>query len=106
MFCYLINIKYHFFYNRNSFWIVTIHDRSKTSPVNAYGSLGKLKFSNVIDIDNLLVKNSKRNRKTQVEIVKNSKRKRKNSNETVKNSKRYLLVKNSKRIRKNSKRNS
>ena len=68
MFYSLINIKkINFFekrptdYNPNSFWTVTVQDWSKTSPPNAYRPLGSLNFSNVIDIDNFLVINSKIN---------------------------------------------
>ena len=46
-------------YNPIYFWIVTVHDWSKTSPANAVCSLGALNYSNVIDIDILLVKKSK-----------------------------------------------
>ena len=45
--------------NRNYFWIVTVQDWYKTSPANADCPLGIFYFGNVIDIDILLVKNSK-----------------------------------------------
>ena len=47
-------------YNPKSFWIVTVQDCSKTSLDNAHHLLGILNFINVIDIDNLLVKNAKK----------------------------------------------
>ena len=69
MFCYLINKKkINFFfkkrptdYNPNYFWIVTVQDWSKTSPANAVCPFRTPNFSNVIDIDILLVKKSKIN---------------------------------------------
>ena len=69
MFCSLFNIKkINFFlkkrptnYNPNSFWIATIQDRSKISSANAIRPFGSFNFSNAIDIDNMLVKNSKIN---------------------------------------------
>ena len=45
--------------NPNSFWIVTVQDWPKTNPANAYCPLGAIDFSNIVDIDNLLVENSK-----------------------------------------------
>ena len=66
MLCYLINIKIlSFLYkkptddNQNYFWIVTVHDWYKTSPANVYCSLRICHFSDVIDINFLLVKISK-----------------------------------------------
>ena len=47
--------------NTNSFWIVTVQDGLKTSPDNAYYLLGTIDFSNIVDIDNLLVENLKKN---------------------------------------------
>ena len=41
------------------FWIVTVQEWPKTSPANTYCPLGTNDFSNVVDIDNLLVENSK-----------------------------------------------
>ena len=63
MFSSLLNIKRSFSlrptdFNPNTFWIVTVQDWSKTSPANAYRPLGTLNFVNLIDIENLLVKNS------------------------------------------------
>ena len=46
-------------YNPNYFWIIPVQDWSKTSPANAVCSLRTLNYSNVIDIDFLLVKKSK-----------------------------------------------
>ena len=40
---------------RTLFWIVTVHDGLKTNPANAYCLLGTIDFSNIVDIDNLLV---------------------------------------------------
>ena len=67
MFCYLIKIKkIEFLYkkstddNPKNFWIVTVQDWYKTSPANADYTLGMFNFSNVIDIDILLVKKSKK----------------------------------------------
>ena len=48
-------------YNPNYFWVVTVQDWPKTSPANAYRPLVTIDFSNVVDIDNLLVVNSKKN---------------------------------------------
>ena len=45
-------------YNLISFWILAVKDWSETRPINAYRPLGALNFSNVIDRDNMLVKNS------------------------------------------------
>ena len=68
MFCYLRNNlkRSNFFfqkrptvYNPNYFWIIPVQDWSKTSPANAVCSLRELNYSNVIDIDFLLVKKSK-----------------------------------------------
>ena len=65
MFCSLINLKKIKFFlkkrrtvcNPNSFWILTVQDRSKTAPASAVLPLETLEFSNVIDTDSLLVKN-------------------------------------------------
>ena len=46
--------------NPNSFWIVTAQGWLKTSPANAYSPLGTIDFANIVDIDNLLVENSKK----------------------------------------------
>ena len=46
--------------NPNSFWIVTVQVWPKTSPAIAYCPLGTIEFSNIVDIDNLLVENSKK----------------------------------------------
>ena len=46
--------------NPNSFWILTVQDRPKTSPANAYCPSGIIDFSNIVYIDNLLVENSKK----------------------------------------------
>ena len=46
-------------YNPNFFRIVRVQDWSKTSPANTVQPLGTPIFSNVKDIDNFLVKNSK-----------------------------------------------
>ena len=40
------------------FRIVTVQEWPKTSPVNTYCQLGTIDFSNVVDIDNLLVENA------------------------------------------------
>ena len=48
-------------YNPNAFWVVTVQDWSKTNPVKVIRPLGTFNFSNVIDIDNLLIKKSKIN---------------------------------------------
>ena len=48
-------------FNPNSFWIVAVQDWPKTSPANAYCPLGTIDFSSVVDIDSLLVGNSKIN---------------------------------------------
>ena len=68
MFCSLLLKKRLFFKkkrqtdsNPNHFWVVTVHFWPKTSPANAYCRLGTIDFSNIVDIDNLLVKNSKQN---------------------------------------------
>ena len=45
--------------NPNSFLIVTVQDWLKTRPANAHCPLGTIDFSNFVDIDNLLVENSK-----------------------------------------------
>ena len=66
MFCSLLLKKSLFFflkkrptdYNPIS-WIVTVQEWPKTSPANTYSPLGTIDFSNVVDIDNLLVENSK-----------------------------------------------
>ena len=66
--CFLINVKkIDFFlkkrqadYNPNHFWIIPVQDWSKISPANAVCPLGTLNYSNVLDIDILLVKNSKK----------------------------------------------
>ena len=46
--------------NPNYFWILTVQDWPKTSPANAYYPLGLIDFWNIVDIDNLLVENSKK----------------------------------------------
>ena len=46
-------------FNPNSFCIVKVQDWSETSPANAYLPSVTLNFLNIIDKDNLLVKNSK-----------------------------------------------
>ena len=46
--------------NPNSFWIVTVQDWPKTSPANAYCTLGTIDFSNIVDLDNLLFEISKK----------------------------------------------
>ena len=46
-------------YNPKSYWIVTVQDWPKTNPAKFYCPLGSIDFSNVVDIDNLLVENSK-----------------------------------------------
>ena len=47
--------------NPNSFGIVTIQDWPKTRPANAYYCpLGTIDFLNIVDIDYLLVENSKK----------------------------------------------
>ena len=46
--------------NPNSFSIVTVQDCPKTSSANVYCPLGTIDFSNIDDIDNLLVENSKK----------------------------------------------
>ena len=69
MFCYLINIKkVEFFFNRKPtddnptcFWIVTVQDLYRTSPVYADCLLGIFNFWYIIDIDIFLVKKSKIN---------------------------------------------
>ena len=66
MFCFLLLKKGLFSKKRptdcnlKSFWIVTVQEWHKTSPVNAYCPLGTIDFSNIVDIDNLLVENSKK----------------------------------------------
>ena len=66
MFCSLLLKKVHFSKKRptdcnpNSFRIVTVQDWPKISPANAYCPLGTIDFSNIVDIDNLLVENSKK----------------------------------------------
>ena len=47
------------FFFKDFFWIVTVQERLKTSPANTFCPLGTIDFSNVVDIDNLLVENSK-----------------------------------------------
>ena len=67
MFCPLLFKKKSFFfkkkrptdYNPIFFWTVTVQEWPKTSPANTYCPLGTINFSNVVDIDNLLVENSK-----------------------------------------------
>ena len=44
----------------NSFWFVTVHDWPKTSPASAFCPLGTIDFLDIVDIDNLLVENSKK----------------------------------------------
>ena len=46
-------------YNPIFFWIVTVQEWPKTIPANTFCPLGTIDFSNVVDIDNLLVENSK-----------------------------------------------
>ena len=46
--------------NPKSFCMVTVQYWPKTSPANAYCPLGTIDFSNIVDIDNLLVENSKK----------------------------------------------
>ena len=41
------------------FWIVTVQEWPKTFPANTYCPLGTIDFWNVVDVDNLLVENSK-----------------------------------------------
>ena len=43
------------------FWIVIVKDWSETRPSNVFGPLGTLNFFSNVDIDNLLVNNSKVN---------------------------------------------
>ena len=43
-------------FDPNYFWIIPVHDWSETSPANVVCPLGTLSYSNVIDIDILLVK--------------------------------------------------
>ena len=67
MFCSLLLKKKYFFLKKKKtdwlqpdfFWIVTVQEWPKTSPANIYCPLGAIDFSNVVDIDNLLVENSK-----------------------------------------------
>ena len=64
MFCSLL-LKKVFFKKKDRlnttrfFWIVTVLEWPKTSPANTYCPLGTIDFSNVVDIGNLLVENSK-----------------------------------------------
>ena len=46
--------------NPNSFSIVPVQDWPKTRPASAYCPLETIDFSNIVDIDNLLVENSKK----------------------------------------------
>ena len=65
MFCSLLLKKVFFLKKKRPtdynpiFWIVTVQEGPKTSPANTYCPLGTIDFSNVVDIDNLLVENSK-----------------------------------------------
>ena len=65
MFCSLLLKKVYFFKKKDRlittriFWIVTVQEWPKTNPANTYCPLGTTDFSNVVDIDNLLVENSK-----------------------------------------------
>ena len=65
MFCSLLLKKKPFFKKKDQlittrfFWIVTVQEWLKTSPANTFCPLGTIDFSNVVDIDNLLVENSK-----------------------------------------------
>ena len=61
MFCSLLLKKSLFFfkkkkrptdYNPIFFWIVTVQEWPKTTPVNTYCPLRTIDFSNVVDIDN------------------------------------------------------
>ena len=69
IFFYLINtkkIEFSFIkrptgYNPSYFWIVTVHDWSKTSPDNVFCQLLTLNFSSVTDINILLFKKLKIN---------------------------------------------
>ena len=87
MFCYLINIKNInriFFYkkptddNPNYFWIVTVQDWYKISPINADCPIRIFNFWNIIDIDILLVKKSKKKccvfDNQRIKLAKNGKR--------------------------------
>ena len=47
--------------NPNSFWTVTVQGWPKTSPANTYCPLGTIDLLNIVDIDSLLVENSKKN---------------------------------------------
>ena len=65
MFCSLLLKKRSFFKKKDRlistrfFWIVTVQEWPKTIPANAYCPLGTIDFSNIVDIDNLLVENLK-----------------------------------------------
>ena len=67
MFCSLLKKKFFFQkvrptdYNPNSFWIVKVQDWPRTRPANAHCPLGAIDSSKFLDIDNLLVENSKIN---------------------------------------------
>ena len=66
MFCSLLLKKGIFFKKKTDwlqpdfFWTVTVQEWPKTSPANTCYPLGTIDFSNVVDIDNLLVENSKK----------------------------------------------
>ena len=67
MFCSLLLKKKSFFFKKKQrptdynpiFFIVTVQEWPKTSTANTHCPLGTIDFSNVVDIDNLLVENSK-----------------------------------------------
>ena len=65
MFCSLLFKKSLFFKKKDRliptrfFWIVTVQEWPKISPANTYYQLGTIDFSNVVDMDNLFVENSK-----------------------------------------------
>ena len=67
MFCSLLLKKCLFFSKKDRlittrfFWTVTVQERPKTRPANAYCPLGTIDFLKIVDIDNLLVENSKIN---------------------------------------------
>ena len=67
MFCFVINVEMiDFFYikrptdyNPNYFWMIPVEDWSKTTPATVLRLLETLNYSNVLDIDVLLVKKLK-----------------------------------------------
>ena len=67
MFCSLLLKKKSFFFKKKDRLITTRflldcnsgQEWPKTSPANIYCPLGTIDFSNIVDIDNLLVENSK-----------------------------------------------